>query len=133
MSNACLTINFKTKRVCIDGKVIGLVMLQQGEFHAQFDQQKTEWKITLGFTLFGHYGNEIFIHQYGQDLAFSIILAAHDGHLLDSDIVKKLKKKHQLNLQIQHQTKISILDTTWSSVVLEYDLHYGLINLNLIP
>ena len=83
--------------------------------------------------MFGHYGNEIFIHQYGQDLAFSIILAAHDGHLLDSDIVKKLKKKHQLNLQIQHQTKISILDTTWSSVVLEYDLHYGLINLNLIP
>lgn len=133
MSNACLTINFQTKSVSINGKAITLHGLQQGDFSAQYNDQKQEWLIRLNFKLYGYYGNEIFVRNYSNSLAFSIIIGTNEGHLVDSNIVKKLQNKYKLNLEIHHHSKISILDTAWSSAVFEYDIHYGLVCLSLIP
>lgn len=129
MSEACLTINFKTKIVSLDGKVISLEHLNNGSFHTHYDHQ--EWRITTPFKLYGHDGNEIFVKQTTSGLEIHILIWAGDGHLVDSQIVKKLKSKYRVNLKTQHNSRVDVLDTAWKHAYLEYDIRYSGISLVL--
>ena len=131
MSEACLTINFKTKNVSLNGKGISIEHLYNGGFHTQYDHDRQEWKITTPFKLYGHDGNELFVKQTTSGLEIHILIWAEQGHLLDSKIVKKLKSKYGLNLDTQHNSRVDILDTAWKDAYLEYDIRYNGITLVL--
>ena len=131
MSEACLTINFKTKNISIDGKAITFDHLNNGDFDTVFDSDQHEWRIKKRFKLFGHVGDEIAVISKPAGLQFFIMIWAEEGHLLDSKIVKKLKNKYGLNLKTQHNSRVDILDTAWKHAYLEYDIRYSGITLVL--
>ena len=129
MNDACLTINFQTKNVSIDGRSITLDNLVNELFHTEFNQEKHLWTIKNTFKIYGHTGNDIYVKQLPTGLNFFIMLWAEEGHLVDSKIVKKLRAK--LKLKIEHNSKVSILDTAWAKATLEYDIRYNGITLIL--
>ena len=123
MHDACLTINFQSKNVSIDGRAITLENLINGLFHTEFNQEKQLWTIKNTFKIYGHTGNNIYVEQLPTGLKFFIMLWAEEGHLVDSKIVKKLKSK--LKVKIEHNSKVSILDTAWAKASLDYDIRYN--------
>ena len=129
MHDACLTINFQSKNVSIDGRAITLENLINGLFHTEFNQEKQLWTIKNTFKIYGHTGNNIYVEQLPTGLKFFIMLWAEKGHLVDSKIVKKLKSK--LKVKIEHNSKVSILDTAWAKASLDYDIRYNGITLIL--
>ena len=129
MNDACLTINFQSKNVSIDGRTITLENLINGLFHTEFNQEKQLWTIKNTFKIYGHTGNNIYVEQLPTGLKFFIMLWAEEGHLVDSKIVKKLKSK--LKDKIEHNSKVSILDTAWAKASLDYDIRYNGITLIL--
>ncbi len=129
MSDACLTINFQSKNVSIDGRAITLENLVNGLFHTEFNQEKKLWIIKNTFKIYGHMVNDIYVKQLPMGLKFFIMFWAEEGHLVDSKIVKKLKSK--LKLKIEHNSKVSILETAWAKASLDYDIRYNGITLIL--
>ena len=129
MNDACLTINFQSKNVSIDGRAITLENLINGLFHTEFNQEKQLWAIKNTFKIYGHTGNNIYVEQLPTGLKFFIMLWAEEGHLVDSKIVKKLKSK--LKVKIEHNSKVSILDAAWAKASLDYDIRYNGITLIL--
>lgn len=129
MNDACLTINFQSKNVSIDGRAITLENLINGLYHTKFNQEKQLWTIKNTFKIYGHTGNNIYVEQLPTGLKFFIMLWAEEGHLVDSKIVKKLKSK--LKVKIEHNSKVSILDTAWAKASLDYDIRYNGITLIL--
>ncbi len=129
MSHACLTINFQTKNISIDGKAITLEGLINGLFHAEFDETKQLWTIKNSFKVYGHTGNDIYVKQMSTGLNFFIMFWAEEGYLINSKIIKKLKSK--LKLKINHNSKVTILDTAWANAYLHYDIRYNGITLIL--
>ena len=113
----------------MDGKAITLDGLINGLFHAEFDETKQHWTIKNAFKVYGHTGNTIYVKQMPTGLHFSILLWAEEGHLVDSKIIKKLKSKLKLN--INHHSKVTILDTAWANADLHYDIRYNGITLIL--
>ncbi|AMW80269.1 hypothetical protein AMD27_16115 [Acinetobacter sp. TGL-Y2] len=129
MNNPCLTVNFKTKKVCLDGKEISLENLSSGNFNAEFNTNSNEWHIKSDFTFYSHVGDRIIIKS---NLSFAIIFWRDEGHLLDASIIKKLKsKKYDLNLKTHHNSKVSILNSAWDDAYFDFDIRYNLISLTL--
>mgnify|MGYP001613358180 CR=1 FL=1 len=129
MNHACLTINFQTKNVSIDGKAITLEGLINGLFNAEFNKAKQLWTIKNSFKVYGHTGNDIYVKQMATGLNFFIMLWTEEGHLVDSKIIKKLKPK--LKLKIDHNSKVTIFETAWAEAYLNYDIRYNGITLVL--
>lgn len=131
MNDTFLTINFTTKNVSLDGKAITVERLMNGNIYADFNDERQEWKIKTDFKLYGHYGIEIIVKAMPIGIKFFIMIWADEGHLVNSKIVKRLKSKYGLKLKIDHNSKVSILDTAWKTAYLEYDIRYSGITLLL--
>ena len=129
MNIPCLTVNFKTKKVSLDGKEISLENLACGYFNAVFNTHSNEWHIKNDFTFYSHVGDKIIIKS---NLSFVIIFWRDEGDLLDASIIRKLKsKKYNLTLNSHNHSNISILNSAWDDAYFDYDIRSSLISLNL--
>ena len=134
MRNACLTINFQTKNICIDGKSITLEGLRQGDFHAEFSPVNSQWSIKLNTSYLSEPSDLIYARELENGLEFIIFFHSNfENHLKETRIFHRIRKHIENEIKIQNKTSIEILNTSWSKVEFSYHFRLGDIALTLTP